>query len=580
MIESLEVRSTGRMPGYPYQWTAAVAHYAVDPGAPANARIADLGLAPRDGDGLVRFSGDVVLLRPDGGGNRRALLTVPNRGTVRLPYCGAGALPGGVTAPPSPGDGFLLGRGWTVALVGWQWDVPRSQGLAGLDAPLAEAGPGWLRSDFRIDVPVSERPLADVSTPPGRPPVEFAAYPVSDLGDPEAALRVRSAQLGPAVLVPRSRWRFTSPTSIGLDGGFQPFHWYELIYRSAFAPVAGAGLLALRDFGAYLHGEADHVFATGISQTGRVLREFLFEGLNLDEQGRQVFDGVQPDIASARRGEFNRRYAQPSLLSPMMPEYGPPYDTSALLARQRQLGGVPKVIATNSSWEYWRGDGALVHQDPVTGADLPEDPDARTYLISGTDHLGPFGSLKQAFPLGNAPHNLDPGPVVRALFVQLEQWAADGIEPAPSAVPRQADGTAVSRESVLKSFPDAALPDAAVLPYTPAIDPDDVRWPVELGAPRVALVSAVDGNGNEIAGIRLPAVAAGAAAYTGWNPRRPVDGLPDVLYDMLGSRLPAPPVRVPPGEAQFRSAARELAAARFLLEEDTELAVRQALAGP
>jgi len=95
MIESLEVRSAGRMPGYPYEWTAAVAHYAVDPAAPANARIADLDRAPRDDDGLVRFSGDVVLLHPDGGGNRRALLTVPNRGTVRLPYCGAGALPEG-----------------------------------------------------------------------------------------------------------------------------------------------------------------------------------------------------------------------------------------------------------------------------------------------------------------------------------------------------------------------------------------------------------------------------------------------------------------------------------------------------
>jgi hypothetical protein len=578
MIESLEVRSTGRLPGYPYEWVSAVAHYAVDPDAPASARIADLGLAPRDGDGKVRFSGDVVLLRPDGGGNRRALLAVPNRGMVRLPFCGAGALPGSVRTPPSTGDGFLLSRGWTIALVGWQWDVPRGDGFAGLDAPAAAAGPGWLRSDFRIDAPVRERPLADVTARAGLPPIAFTAYPASSLADPAAVLRVRSAQLGPFTEIPRSRWHFTSPTSIGLDGGFQPFHWYELAYRSAYAPVAGAGLLALRDFGAYLRGEADHVFATGISQTGRVLREFLYEGLNLGEDGQPVFDGVLADIASARRGEFNRRYAQPSLLSPMMPEYGPPYDTSALLARQRELGAVPKVILTNSAWEYWRGDGALVHQDPVTGADLPEDRDARTYLISGTDHLGPAGALKQAFPLANPPHNLDPGPVVRALFAQLEQWAVDGTEPAPSAVPRQADGTAVTRESVLEAFPGAARPDPAALPYTPAIDPGRTQWPLPLGAPRVALVSAVDASGNEIAGVRLPAVAAGAAAYTGWNPRRPVDGLPDVLYDMLGSRLQARSRSAPPGRPEFQAAARELVAARFLLEEDAELAVRQALA--
>jgi hypothetical protein len=579
MIESLEIRATEPVKGYPYQWASAVARYAVDPDDPANARIADLRLAPRDGDGKVRFSGDVVLLRPDGGGIRRALLAVPNRGMVRLPFCGASALPGGVSTPPSPGDGFLLNRGWTIALPGWQWDVPRNQGFAGLDVPVADTGAGWLRSDFRVDSPIQERPVGDVMQLPGTvTAIKFTAYPTCDTRDPEATLRVRSAQMGPSTLIHRSRWRFTSQTSIELDGGFQPLHWYELIYRSAFGPVAGAGLLAMRDFGAHLRADHDLVFAHGISQTGRALREFLFEGLNLDERGEQVFDGILAESASARRGEFNRRYAQPSLLQPMMPEYGPPYDTSSLLTRQRELGGVPRVILTNSSWEYWRGDGALVHQDPVTGADLPEDPDARAYLISGTDHIGPAGNLKQMFPTGNPTHNLDPGLVIRALFVQLEQWAADGTQPAPSMIPRQADGTAVSREAVLKALPDAALPSTDVLPYTPAINPDFAQWPLTLGEPRIALVSAVDDTGNEIAGIRLPAVATGAAAYTGWNPRKHVDGLPDVLYDMIGSRLPRLPGAGDPGEPQFLAAAEKLAAARFLLEEDLELAVQQALA--
>jgi hypothetical protein len=94
-------------------------------------------------------------------------------------------------------------------------------------------------------------------------------------------------------------------------------------------------------------------------------------------------------------------------------------------------------------------------------------------------------------------------------------------------------------------------------------------------------VSAVDACGNEVAGVRLPAVQAGVAAYTGWNPRRHVDGLPDVLYDMVGSRLPARSAQAAPGapgERELRAAARQLAGARFLLEEDVELAVRQALA--
>ncbi|WP_396230827.1 alpha/beta hydrolase domain-containing protein, partial [Frankia sp. EI5c] len=217
--------------------------------------------------------------------------------------------------------------------------------------------------------------------------VECHDYPTVDVADPDATLTVRTSPLGPRQDVPRARWRFTSPTRFTVDGGFQPFHYYELVYRSATAPVVGAGLLALRDLGSHLKARHDQVLATGSSQCGRLLRHFLFEGLNVDESGRQVFDGVFAEIASARRGEFNQRYGRPGLLHPLTPAYGPPHDTSSLLARQRALGGTPKIMFTNSSWEYWRGDGALLHQDAHTGEDLPEDPDARVHLLAGTDHL-------------------------------------------------------------------------------------------------------------------------------------------------------------------------------------------------
>ena len=315
---------------------------------------------------------------------------------------------------------------------------------------------------------------------------------------------------------------------MGLDGGFQPFHWYELVYRSSFAPVVGAGLLAVRDFTSYLRVGHDAAFAYGVSQAGRFLRQFLFEGLNVDEDGAKVFDGVFSHIASARRGEFNMRFGQPSLTHPLTPGYGPPYDTTSLLARQRELGAVPRVFFTNSSWEYWRGDGALVHQDAQSGADLPEDPDSCTYLISGTDHIG-AAPIKETFPVANPVHVLDPMPLLRALFVQLEQWACADVDPPTSRVPRRRDGTAVERGHVLRIFKRGCLPDLAALPWTPDIDPDRYGWPLDLGDPCPALVSAVDVDGNEVAGVRLPAVAVAAAAYTGWNPRRHVAGLPDVL---------------------------------------------------
>lgn len=580
MLEELRVRSVRGAHRADYEWVVAEATYAVDPEAEANAGIVDLRAAPRDADGLVRFTGDVGLLRPAAqpAAGARALLSVCNRGMVTMPFATDPNVKG-LAGTPATDQGFLLDRGWTVVFGGWQWDVDSGAGLAGLRAPLADGvPPGTMRSEFMVETRTAERGLADRN-----PLGSFTPYPTADTDDPDARLTVRTSQLGPRTEVPRSAWRFTSPTTIAADGGFQPFHWYELCYRSAYAPVVGAGLLAVRDLGAHLRRDHDRVFGYGISQTGRFLREFVHLGLNADERGARVFDGLFVQIASARRGEFNRRHAQPSLLGPLMPEYGPPHDTAALLARQRALGPdtVPKLMLANSAYEYWRGDGALVHQDAGTGADLPEDPDARVHLLSGTDHLGPAELFKRYLPLANPPHHLDPNPVLRALFAQLVAWACDGVEPAASRVPRRADGTAVPREAVLARFPDAARPDPALLPYTPAIDPVPAGaapvWPLPLGAPLPALVSAVDASGNETAGIRLPQVATGLAAYTGWNPRKPVPGLPAVLYDMPGSRLPTQSPALPT-PAQLRAATESLRDAGFLLAEDVEPVLTAALA--
>ena len=530
MLESLEVLESTALDGYAYEWVVATAHLAAEPESPTNANIVDLDKTQRDPDGLVRFEADVRLVRPTVKGNGRLLVVVPNRGmTGGVPFSLDGDPALSMVRIPDPGDGFLLHRGWTIAWCGWQWDVMRDEGYLGVSAPLAGVEPGWMRVEFRLDAAAPDHPLSDSS-----PFFRFTDSPTFDVDDPHAVLTARTTPMGEAHVVPRSSWRFSDTEHVVLEGGFQPFVWYELVYRSTYAPVAGVGLLATRDVAAHLRQSYDHALAYGVSQSGRFLRQFLFEGLNLDEDGRQVFDGIFAHVASARRGEFNRRYAQPSLTHPLGPDYGPPYDTSGLLQTQRSFGGVPKLFLTNSAWEYWRGDGALVHQDAETGADLPEDPDARAYLISGTDHMGAL-SLKELMPTANPTHILDASTILRALFIRLERWSCDDEAPPPSQVPRIDDGTAVGRETVLTKFHGVAKPDLETLPWTPAIDPASTTWPLDLGTARIALVSDVDASGNEVAGIRLPAVAVPAAAYTGWNPRLPQPDLPDVLYEFVGS---------------------------------------------
>src|SRR5712691_7267404 len=90
-------------------------HFAVDPGHPANARIADLDKAPRDADGRVRFWADFVLLQPAERerGNGRLLYFVVNRGQrVGIEFNRYPARQS--TLPPTDeidvGDGFLMQR--------------------------------------------------------------------------------------------------------------------------------------------------------------------------------------------------------------------------------------------------------------------------------------------------------------------------------------------------------------------------------------------------------------------------------------------------------------------------------------
>jgi hypothetical protein len=584
MTAELRVESIEPFPGWDgYEWVRATAEVAVDPDCDASRRIVDLGRAARGRDGLVTFDADVRVLRPTGGGNGRLLCVVPNRGMLGGVPFSVGAPESPVPEPPHPGDGLLLQQGWTVLWCGWQWNVLDGVGLR---APVVDVGPGWLRVEWRHDVAEAELQLSDSSV------FRFADYPTADVDDPDAVLTVRTSPDGERVVLPRDRWRFTDATHIALDGGFEPFRWYELVYRTQLCPVVGAGLLAFRDVAAAVGADFDHTFAFGVSQSGRFLRQLLWEGLNVDDHGRQVFDGMLVHLAGGRRGEFNHRYANPSYTHVIGFSNLPPFSTTELLSRQRELGGVPKLLEVNTAWEYWRGDGALVHLDAVSGDDAPEDPASRVYLLAGQDHLQ-SPAWKADSPVANPVHTLSAWLVLRALFRALERWVVDDEPPPPSRVPRHADGTAVARDAVLARFGHALRPDPSVLNVTRRLDlgPDaDAgigRWPLRAGEPFVALVADVDEDGNERCGVRVPEVAAPVAAYTGWNPRRPIAGLPDVLYEFVGSCLPFPPGRATvaeryPDEQAYEAAALAAAAALvdegFALDVDRDRAVAAAVA--
>src|SRR5258705_3045099 len=113
-----------------YDRVIARATVALSPTDPHNAIIVDLDRAPRNAQGLVEATADVEILRPTNAanGNRRLLYDVVNRGTQRaIAYFNDGPAGNDFSKASAAGNGFLMNRGYTVVISGWQGDLgPRS----------------------------------------------------------------------------------------------------------------------------------------------------------------------------------------------------------------------------------------------------------------------------------------------------------------------------------------------------------------------------------------------------------------------------------------------------------------------
>jgi hypothetical protein len=549
--------------GGPYEKIEGVLHFAVDPSARVHEPIADLGRAPRNARGLVESSADFYLLRPLGG-NRRLLLDIPNRGRkIALGMFNSTPRSNDPTAREDFGNGFLMRHGYAVAWIGWQPDVPRRDGMMALTVPRVPGVSERVRCEFRPNARVDVLPLADRYHIP---------HPVARLDDPEAELHVRDHAEAPAVTVPRGAWRFPDAGSVALDGGFAPGRIYECYYRAENPPVVGLGFTVVRDTAAFLRwgtagegnpcaGAVERSYVFGVSQSGRFLRHLLYLGLDEDETGRFAWDAVIPHVAGGRRGEFNCRFGQPSLnavhaVGSLFPftdgEQDDPItgQRGALLHRLAGRARPPRILTINTAAEYWRGDGSLVHTDVAATRDVAPPPWVRQYLFAGTQHtpgaLPPPAADPNTGGRGRHPFSVvDYSPLLRAALVNLDRWVSEGVEPPPSAVPRLADGTAVAAETtraVYAAIPGVRFPDRLPRPvrldFGPGVDRGIVDLPPKIGAPYVTVVSAVDADGNERAGIRPPELRVPVATFTGWNPRHPDQGAPGDLMSMMGSTLP------------------------------------------
>jgi hypothetical protein len=418
-------------------------------------------------------------------------------------------------------------------------------------------------------------------------------YEVADANAPENSLRVASVRGATPQSIPKSRWRFVG-SRLRLDGGFEPGAVYEYTYLSRNPWVSGLGLAGVREIiswarfdpAALVH--ATRAYAFGISQSGRFLRQFVHDGFNADvTSGRQVFDGLMIHIAGGSSRGFNSRFSQASLSPPSRVF---PFtdleqtdtvtgERDGLLNRATATQTVPKIFYTSSAWEYWGAVASNIHTTIDGNADMRLPDTSRVYLMAGAQHVPvaypPQFDDTEPGQLRENPLNYRP--VLRALFIALDKWVHEGVAPPASEVPTIAAGTLVQTSQLdMRAFKAINTPPGPKLFYRPGG-----------GKAYVSLVSKVDADGNEVAGVRVPEQFVPLATYTGWNLRSPQIGAPTDLIQSTGSYYPLartkserertgdprPSIaeRYPSMDAylaKIQDAARALVARRLLLEDD------------
>lgn len=623
-----------------YEIVAGEARGEVFPENPRNACIVNLAKSPRNERGAVEYRCDVHMLRPSDKvrGNGRVLYEAPNRGGKRaLMFLNDAPECNDPVAREHAGNGFLMRHGYTWVTSGWQGDlVPWKDGMV-LDVPVAIDDGHPIQQRVRTEICVN-RPGVHCRPLSGDPRVR--SYPAVTLDTSEAELTVRMQSYSKPKLIPSSDWAFAveeagggdgspavtpSASHLHLPGGFIPGAIYALVYTARDPLVLGLGFAAVRDLVAFLRYEkedgagnpnplggatdVEKAYAWGRSQSGRFLRDLVYQGFNEDGQGRRVFDAIAPHASGGGRMFLNYEFARPVTscqqhTNQLEPELFPfAYNVMEDPQTGRKDGILkrpatdPLVLHTQTSTEYWQKRGALAHTDG-RGKDVPLPDRVRMYLMASTQHNAPYGSQAAKAKTRHLSNPLGIGPALRALILAMDRWATDGTAPPASQIPRNADGTAVTPESLRTGFP--AIPEAGCtglhnrqlfLDYGDSVAQGQIDarpMPPPDNAGYTILVPAVDSDGNDVPGIRLPWISVPLATYTGWNLQSEELAEGD-LAGLLGSSIPLARTRAEreaggdprPSLAeryrnvddylqQLRAAIESLVQAGFMVAEDTD----------
>jgi hypothetical protein len=598
----------------------------IDPHHPDNAGVSNLEFAPRGADGRVRYKVDVCIIKPVDidRGNGFLFYEVVNRGTKRALQRINGARPNNLPKDREDiGTGFLLNSGFSIVWSGWQGDLVKEPGRMLADLPIASRPDGPITQVVREEFILEGKNILrdDINEPIVEPSDEVFIgplhYPAARMDHADKTLTVRARQRDARANPVDLTWRWVDERHIEVTRpkGYDRGAIYEFIYEAKDPIVLGAGLVGIRDINAFLRYETrdalgnpnpllrgdgtplPRCMAFGLSQSGRVLRECLYNGWNRDSQGRQIFEGVITFVTGSRRGVISEPFVHVTRYSRQHEDHLYPGDqfpftfsrlhdpisgrTEGILDRVVADGTCPKIIHIDTDSEIWSGRSSLVVTD-CEGNDLPPPDNARVYLLNSLPH-GPF-KIPEIIA-SQAPSLLSYHFMARAMVKAMRAWIEEGVPPPRSRFPSRAAGTLIPYEQAKAMFP--AIPgvqypkecnDLRIRDYSVVPPREGAAYPV--------FVTATDEDGNGVGGVRHPLVAVPVGTHVGWQVRREGYAGGD-LFNLFGGFIPFKATKaerlasVDPRlsleerygsldvfASRIESACRELVLERFLLEED------------
>jgi len=347
----------------------------------------------------------------------------------------------------------------------------------------------------------------------------------------------------------------------------------------------------------------------GRSQSGRYIKDIVREGFNLDEGRRIVFDGILPLVSGSRLTNTNMEFAVPNKIPSTLTSHfyggdGFPHTYATVLdpiskksdgwlVRCTAQKACPRIMHVDTASEAYGARHSLVTTDGLGKTSLPIPGNVRVYFMPSTQHV-PTSRIEQ---VGICKHFQNPNPyreTLRALLVGMQGWIEDGTQPPSSRYPSVADGTLVPPQPAEKfGFP--GIPGVTYTGIHNELHIKDLTAQPGRNIPGTSytlLVSKIDADGNDVAGVRSATLQVPLGTYTGWN-KRQAGMMEDEFCGNPGSFFPFARTAAERGAdlrpslqerygskdayvAKVEAATVKLVSERFLLPEDAARLIAEA----